>query len=83
MHLFDERHNPLGIENLPVFKDVMTTFIVSLVVSDKLDKIKLSVTAVEPEKSAYAGKSMVSFVERHPDYICKVLKHPIEVTTKS
>ena len=49
MHLFDERHNPLGIERLPVFKDAVTEFRVALLVTDKLDSIRLSVEALKPD----------------------------------
>lgn len=81
-YIFDERHNPLGLQDLPLFKDAVTKFVVKMFVSDSLKNIRLRISAVKPDKNIYAGKTSLSFVPSHPDFICKVLKKPIEVRTK-
>ena len=60
----------------------MTKFEVGFTVNDKLDGIRLHVTAIEPSASMLSGKAHVSFVPKDADFICKVLKKPIKVTIK-
>ena len=79
---FDERHNPLGLSGMPIFKESLTRFAVGFTISDDLKKIRLDVKALAPEKSVFNGKWHVSFVPSHANFICKVLKKPIEVVIK-
>ena len=82
VYLFHEKHNPLGIEGLPIFKECMTRFEVRFFVSDRLDKIKLSIIAQEPDSQSFSGSTSISFVQSDSNFICKALKKPIEVHTK-
>ena len=79
--MFDVRHNPLDLQNLPMFKDTVTKFIVHLSITDDLKRINLCISAIEPDKTIYDGTVKLSFVPNQADFICKVLKKPIEVHT--
>lgn len=79
---FHEKHNPLGLDNLPIFKDCLTEFEVTFYVTDKLDKIKLGVRAIEPDDATFSGTDHLSFVPKDANFICKVLKKPIEVSVQ-
>lgn len=79
---FDDRHNPLGLIDMPIFKDCMTKFEVGFFMSDDLKKIMLSIKAFKPNASCFQDKSSLSFIKSHSNYICKVLKKPIQVTIK-
>ena len=82
MYLFDERHNPLGIQDLSIFKEVMTKFKVGLGISDDLSTIRLEVAALRPDKQLLHKHASLSFVPSHPNFICKALKKPIKVRLK-
>ena len=60
----------------------MSKFEVNFYVTDTLKQIKLSIKAIEPDKSAYNGTFDVSFVPKDSNFICKILKKPIKVVIK-
>lgn len=49
VYAFSEEHNIFQIPGLPVFKDVLTKFLVKITVSDNLENMRLHIRAVEPE----------------------------------
>lgn len=76
---FDEKFNPLNLENLPIFKDHLTKFRVSFLLSDKLDSIKFSTMAFQPNEDDLSGYTRISLSPEHGNFICRVLKTPISV----
>lgn len=74
VYIFDERFNPLGLQNLPLFKDAVTKFRVAVRISDKLSRIFLDIRAVEPEDSVFAGKAYLSFRKSDSNYVAKKIK---------
>ena len=81
-YAFVDGASPLGICNLPVFKDAITKFKVWLSVNDALDQIRLQVGAVPLDAKVLSGKLCISFVPKHANFVCKALKTPIEVHIK-
>ena len=53
MYQFDDWHNPLGLIDMPIFKDYMTKFEVGFFMPDDLKKIMLSIKAFEPDTSHF------------------------------
>jgi len=70
---FDLNQNVFNLPNLPVFKDFITSFSISLKISAELDEISLHIKAKEPDRTAFAGKTLVSFVQSDKNYVIKTL----------
>ena len=71
---FDKQSNPLAIEKLPIFKDVMTKYAVRILVNDSLTHISLHINALEPDKKLLTGCNLLSFKQQDANYVGKKLK---------
>lgn len=75
IYQFDEKINPFKIEGLPIFKDYMKKFYVSLKINDSLTKISLHIRALPPDKSLFTSDvKLLSFREKDKNYIMNHIK---------
>lgn len=75
IYQFVKEFNPFEIEKLPIFKDFMKKFIVSLKINDQLTTIRLHINAIQPDEKLFTSNiSKLSFKEKDNNFIMKKLK---------